>query len=185
MPGHVCHWWLAYSFDNPLRRLVHDPARILQGLVLPGNTVIDIGCGFGFFTLAMAKMVGDEGRVIALDIQRQMLDRTRARARRRRLEGRIDFHLANQERLGVTNAVDFALAFWMVHETVDRAAFFSEVVTILKPEARLMIAEPRMHVSSATFRETIDIARLTGLEPCEERRVRFSRATVLRLSRGE
>ncbi len=179
MAGHVCPWWLGYSFDNPLRRVVHDPARILDGLVEPGHTVVDIGCGSGFFTLAMARIVGDEGRVIALDVQRQMLDRTRRRAERRGLARRVEFHMAGRDRLGLTQTVDFALAFWMVHEVPDRDAFLAEVDSILKPDAHLLLAEPKVHVSARSYAETIDIARGAGFDMIEERAVRFSRAAVL------
>jgi len=46
----------------------------------PGMTVCDLGCGNGFWTLPMAKSVGDSGRVLAVDIQREMLQKLRARA---------------------------------------------------------------------------------------------------------
>jgi hypothetical protein len=34
---HVCPWWLAYTFDNPLRRLLHNPEKLLAGLVEEGQ----------------------------------------------------------------------------------------------------------------------------------------------------
>jgi len=51
----VCPWWLAYTFDNPFRRLFQNPDRILGNDAKPGHTVLDIGCGLGYFTLAMAR----------------------------------------------------------------------------------------------------------------------------------
>lgn len=65
----VCPWWLAYTFDHALRRLIHRPEVILAGLVRPGQTVLDLGCGMGFFSLAMARLVGEQGRVICVDLQ--------------------------------------------------------------------------------------------------------------------
>jgi predicted RNA methylase len=64
---HVCPWWLAYTFDNPLRGLLHQPAQILDGLVGQGDTVIDMGCGIGFFSLGLARIVGAAGHVLAID----------------------------------------------------------------------------------------------------------------------
>jgi tRNA/tmRNA/rRNA uracil-C5-methylase (TrmA/RlmC/RlmD family) len=55
MAEHVCLWWLAYLFDNPLRRLVHNPRSLWEGLVNDGDSAIDLGCGLGFFTLALAR----------------------------------------------------------------------------------------------------------------------------------
>jgi 2-polyprenyl-3-methyl-5-hydroxy-6-metoxy-1,4-benzoquinol methylase len=66
---HVCPWWFAYTFDNPLRRLIHPPVRIFEGLVQEGQTAVDIGCGMGYFTLGLARMVGQNGQVIAVDLQ--------------------------------------------------------------------------------------------------------------------
>jgi hypothetical protein len=45
-----CPWWLCFTFDNPVRRLLHNPEQILGGLIQPGQTVADIGCGMGYFS---------------------------------------------------------------------------------------------------------------------------------------
>ena len=82
MDDHVCPWWLCFTFDNPLRRLIHNPDRLLRSWIAPGQTAIDIGCGMGYFTLPMARLVGNSGRVIAVDLQAQMLDRLQRRAER-------------------------------------------------------------------------------------------------------
>ena len=56
---HVCPWWGGYFIDNPLRRLLHNPEKIIGPYVRPGMTVMDVGCGMGFCSIAMAKIVGD------------------------------------------------------------------------------------------------------------------------------
>ena len=78
----VCPWWMAYTFDNPLRRLFHNPAKIFDGLVEEAMTVIDVGCGMGYFSIGMAKLVGACGKVIAVDLQQKMLEIMLRRARR-------------------------------------------------------------------------------------------------------
>src|SRR5512146_115103 len=107
---HTCPWWFAYTFDNRLRRLLHDPAEILGGLAHAGDTVVDVGCGLGYFTIALADLVGPHGRVIAVDLQSEMLKRARRRAARRGLLERIDFHQCTPERIGLSMRVDFVLA---------------------------------------------------------------------------
>jgi ubiquinone/menaquinone biosynthesis C-methylase UbiE len=129
--GHTCPWWFAYTFDNALRGLIHRPSEILGGLIRRGDTVVDVGSGLGFFTIALAEIVGPEGKVISVDLQYAMLKRSRRRAERRGLADRIDFHQASHTSLGLTKPVDFVLAFWMVHEVRDRAGFLSEVRSIL------------------------------------------------------
>ena len=86
---HVCPWWLAYTFDNPLRRLIHNPRKIFSDYVQEGMTVVDIGCGMGYFSLGLAELVGDEGQVISVDLQQEMLDITLKRATKKGLEHRI------------------------------------------------------------------------------------------------
>ena len=78
---HVCPWWsVPFTIDPPFRRLVHDPQKIVGPYVKPGMTVMDVGCGVGWFSIPMARMVGDQGKVIAVDLQPQMLDMLRRRA---------------------------------------------------------------------------------------------------------
>ena len=66
---HVCPWWGGYFIDNWFRRWLHNPKRVLSSYVDPGMTALDFGCGMGIFSIAMARKVGDEGQVIAVDVQ--------------------------------------------------------------------------------------------------------------------
>lgn len=179
MKEHTCPWWFGYTFDNPIRGLLHDPADVLGGLVNEGDTVADVGCGGGHFSLGMARIVGEEGRVIALDVQQRMLHRARNRARRQGLDRVIEFRLCKPDGLGLDEPLDFVLAFWMAHEVADQRSFFSEIRSSLKPSGRLFIVEPKVHVTAARFQETIETARESGFEIVSVPRIRFSRATAL------
>ena len=65
-------------FDDSSRREWQDPEIILAAAGLqPGMIFIDIGCGQGFFTIPAAKIVGDHGRVYALDINHANTERLR------------------------------------------------------------------------------------------------------------
>jgi len=165
-------------FDNPLRRVVHKPERILSGLVRPGFTALDLGCGFGHFTIPMARMVGEEGHVIAVDLQAQMLERARRRAVRAGIQSRIRFHQSGREQIGVSEAVDFALAFWMVHEVHDKESFLRELVALLKPHSRFLMVEPRVHVGSASFNLTVETAHRVGMQTLSEVKIAWSRAVL-------
>lgn len=183
MPAdHVCPWWLAYTFDNPLRRLVHDPGKMFGPYIGPGGVAADIGCGLGFFSLGLARLVGPAGRVYSLDLQERMLAGLRRRARRAGLEGRITARQVRDDDLDsrdLQGRLDLALAFWMVHEVPDQAGFFGQARGLLKPEGRLFVAEPRMHVKAEDFEQTLRLAAGAGLEPVARPRVAFSRAAVL------
>ncbi len=177
---HVCPWWLAYTFDNPLRRYLHDPWTILAPYLRPGMTAVDIGCGMGFFSRGMAKIVGDAGRVISIDLQQEMLDITRKRSEKDGVAHRIRFRRAEEDTLNISEQADFALAFWMVHEVNDTRRFFDQVYAILKPAGAFLIAEPRMHVNRSRFEEILAYAHDAGFKIIDTPRIRISRAAVLK-----
>ena len=99
--AHVCPWWLAYGFDNRVRRLVQRPRALLDLYLSPGMTALDVGCGMGVFSIAMAQLVGPEGRVIAVDLQAPMLETLARRAGRAGVGGRIVTRLALPDDLRV------------------------------------------------------------------------------------
>jgi ubiquinone/menaquinone biosynthesis C-methylase UbiE len=142
-------------------------------------TVMDIGCGMGYFTLGLAELVGDTGKVIAVDLQQEMLDVMVKRAGKKGLPHRIVPHRAEPDSINNTTEVDFILAFWMIHEVPDPAQFFREVAAILKPSAKLLYAEPAFHVSEIRYREILDLAADAGLMISHSLAIRFSRAAVL------
>ncbi len=179
---HVCPWWLAYTFDNPLRRFLHDPQKLLSPYARAGMTVVDIGCGMGYFSIGLARLVGDEGAVISVDLQQEMLDITRRRAEKARVAQRILQIMGKQGDIGINEGVkaDFVLAFWMVHEVEDMRRFFDQVKSILKPKGVFLIVEPRVHVSGRRFKGMLDIARDAGFHTDNAPPVSWSRAVLLR-----
>ena len=181
-PSRICPWWLASALDNPIRRLVHNPEKILGGYIESGQTVLDVGCGSGTFTIAMAKMVGETGKVIAVDVQDEMLQIVKKKAAKERLESRIITHKSKPDRIGISDKVDFALAFYMVHEVPDVEAFLKEIATMLKPNGRLLIVEPKLHVSASLFEKTLEAARLAGFKPISEPKIRFSRSKLFQFA---
>ena len=171
---HVCPWWLAYTFDNPLRGFFHQPSKMLKPYVREGMTVMDVGCGMGFFSIGMAKMVGDQGRVYSVDIQSKMLEITKKRAKRAGVENRILPHRCGLDKIGIRAKLDFILTFWMVHEVRDQKAFLSELSGNLASGGRILVAEPKIHVTREKFQKTIETAHAAGLQLSEQPFIRFS-----------
>ena len=176
---HVCPWWGGYFIDNPIRRLFHNPVKIVGLYVKPGMTVMDVGCGMGFCSIAMAKIVGDSGLVIAVDLQQKMLDVLRQRATAAGVVNRIRLHKCEQNRLGVNAQADFALAFMMVHEVPDQRRLLGEIHACLKLGGKLLMAEPKIHVPGKTFDQERATAEEVGLRPVETPRIHGCRAVVL------
>ncbi len=178
--NHVVKWWHAYAFDNRLRRLFHKPEKLLAPWVEPQMTVLDVGCGMGFFSIGMAKMMNDGGRVIAVDLQDEMLGVLAKRAGRAGVGERIRTHQCAERSLGVTDTVDFALAFWVVHEAPDARELATQIRACLKPGAKLLVAEPKLHVSEPQFDEMVDAVCEAGLEEYDRPRVSLSHAVLFR-----
>jgi SAM-dependent methyltransferase len=179
MAERVCPWWLAYSFDNPLRPLLHPPEKVLGAWVRPGMTVLDVGCGIGHFSLGLARLVGPGGRVIAADLQERALAVVRRRARHAGLADRIATHRTGADAIGVPGPVDFALAFWMLHETPSAEGFCREIGGLLAPGGRLLVAEPAWHVGEPLFEEELAAAARAGLRVLERPVIRVSRSALL------
>ena len=179
MAEHVCPWWLGFLIDNPLRRLIHDPEKIIGPYVKPGMTVMDVGCGMGLFSIAMAKMVCNDGQVIAIDLQQKMLETMKRRAKKAGVVDRIQAHRCEADDLNIDIAADFALAFTVVHEIQDTKRLLSQIYTCLKPGKRLLIAEPRLHVPAKTYQKMLEIAADVGFQQSEQPQVRWCCAVVL------
>lgn len=177
---HTCPWWLCFIFDNPLRRLIQDPVLILRGLVQPGQAVLDIGCGMGYFSLPLARLVGKDGTVICVDMQAEMLEATRRKAAKAGLDSIMRFQRCSEYSLGLTTAADFALAFWMVHEVGDQHKFLGEIKESLNPAGTLLIAEPKLHVARADFNKTVSTALHAGFVIAAKPAVPMSMAVLLR-----
>ena len=180
MDEHICPPWLSFLLTNVFRRIAHDPGRILARFLKEGDVAVDVGCGPGFFTIPMARRVGEKGLVAAVDIHPGMLEKTRKRAERAGVAGRIRLHLGRKDRLGLDLKADFALAFWMAHEVADRGRLFAELLAALKPGGLLLLVEPRMHVPESLFAEIVAASESEGFELLGEETIRLSRAVVLR-----
>lgn len=164
----VCSYRHSSRFDNVFRKLFQSPKKIVGPYLKPGDTALDLGCGPGYFTIPMAEMVGGSGRVIGVDLQKEMLEKLSAKITAHRdasLAGRIIAHQCTQHALELESSlkVDFILACYMVHETIDPADFFTQMRNHLKPTGRLLIIEPPFHVTKKSFGETIKTAEDSGL----------------------
>jgi ubiquinone/menaquinone biosynthesis C-methylase UbiE len=179
--GDICPYspWTAPFFDNLFRKIFQNPEKIVGPNIRPGMTVMDIGCGPGFFTLAMARMVGPEGRVIAIDMQQEMLDTVKRKSDLLGLSDRIRFHRCNPDSLGIMEKAGFILSFYMVHEVPDRDAFFREVGGLLEPGGKYLVVEPVFHVSREAFDDTLRHAEKAGFVVEKQPEVLLSRAALL------
>jgi SAM-dependent methyltransferase len=162
---HACPWWLGPILASPLRKLFESPERLLRPYVRPGMTVVEPGCGMGFFTLPLARLVGPNGRIVCLDLQSRMIDGLRRRARRAGLLARIQASVCTADDVGLhalAGSADLAVALHMLHEVPDRARLLSQLNAALRPGGLLLLVEPKGHVSPEDFANTLAIASRAG-----------------------
>lgn len=175
----VCPVERAGSLDSRFRRWLQNPRKILSRYIKEGMTVLDLGCGPGFFSIDIARMVGKSGRVIASDLQEGMLQKIRDKIHGTELEERITLHQSPKGRIGVSENVDFVLAFYMIHEVPNQEEFFNEMRSIFKPDGRALIVEPPFHVSKNAFERTVRTALGAGFILTERLKVFLSKAVIL------
>jgi SAM-dependent methyltransferase len=139
----------------------------------------------GFFTIPMAHMVGENGCVHVLDVQKEMLDGLERRARKSGVLSRIRLRLVKPDSMDIADLngkVDLVCAFALVHEMPSAETFFSEAAAALRPDGILLLAEPTGHVSSAEFEAELNVADKHGLRLLSRPAVRRSRAAILKLA---
>ena len=174
----VCSHKHVKSFDNALRPLIHNGRKLFGAYVRPGMRVLDIGCGAGFATEALAGMVGASGHVFAIDVQQEMLDLVSLRLKRKGLSERVSLQLCQSDALGVAGSFDFINAFWVVHEVDDDGVFFRQSGAVLSDSGVMFVAEPLFHVGRQRFERMIDTAVAEGLVVRGRPRVWLSRAVI-------
>ena len=184
MSDHICPWWLAYTFDNPLRALIHDPKRIFGPYLRPGMTVADIGCGMGYFSIGLAKILEGSSRIIAVDMQQEMLEVARKRAVKKGVSEAITFLHSRDGKLDLERTVDLAITFWMLHETLELSAFIAQIHMNLSKQGLLFIAEPKFHVSKKQFDREIKLCLESGFTIRERPDIAFSHSMLLERESG-
>jgi ubiquinone/menaquinone biosynthesis C-methylase UbiE len=178
----VCPVENAGVLDHSLRRLIQNPRKILKPFIESGMTVIDLGCGPGFFSIEMAKLLNGNGTVIATDLQEGMLEKVRQKISGTALEQRVKLHLCKKESIGMTDKVDFILAFYMVHEVPDAEHLMREIKSILNQGGRILIIEPKFHVTKEKFASLMEMIRSNGFKVQRGPIVFFSRSAILTLN---
>jgi SAM-dependent methyltransferase len=126
------------------RQREEDCRLLLKALAIqPGQTVCDMGCGSGFYTLELAKLVGPRGLVYAVDVQPEMLQML---VRRMAEQGIVNIRpvlgTANDPRLP-REAMDLVLCIDVYHEFSHPEAMLARIRESLKDDGRLVLAEFR------------------------------------------
>jgi len=175
----VCPVEKAGSLDNKIRKLIQNPNKILAPYIRNNMTVLDFGCGPGFFTIEIAKMLGQSGKVIATDIQDGMLAKIRQKIKGASLEQNIEL-LKCSDRIDITERIDFIIAFYVIHEVPNQDNLFEELKSILKTNGKILIVEPKFHVSKKSFETMTKRLENINFEIIDKPKIFFSRSVLLK-----
>lgn len=157
----------AGHLDSRWRRFLYRPDRLAERYVNPGDRVLDFGCGPGFFTREFARRVGENGCVIAADLQEEMLSIVRDKLGQEDLLARVTTHRCAPDSLLFgpehDGTIDIAFAIFVVHEVPDPARLFREISALLVPGGRLFFSDPPFITSGREFENYLGLAADAGL----------------------
>jgi len=137
--------------DSPQRRVFLNSENILKRIqVKPQMKVADVGCGTGFFTIPMAKIVGDKGKVFAIDIQEKMIAILNEKIQKLKIKN-VETLVSTEENIPLPNeSVDLAFMASVLHE-LDSYATVKEICRFLKPQGVLAVLEWKKEESPSEF----------------------------------
>ncbi|MDR0286760.1 MAG: class I SAM-dependent methyltransferase [Clostridiales bacterium] len=178
---HVCPWQSGHILTASLRKLSHNPRRIVGPYLSEGMTAMDVGSGMGFFTIPMSTIVGKQGKVVAVDLQPEMLAGLKKNAEKAGIEN-IAVHQCGCDSLNIRQwekTVDFVLIFMMLHEVPDADRLIQEVHDAIAPGGKLLFSEPIGHVPKKQFQDSVSMIQHAGFTMIAAPKILFCRSAVL------
>lgn len=145
------HFRMIAFVHEALYSLFRDPYRVLNAAGLkPGQNVLEVGCGPGFFTIPAARIVGEEGSVYALDITPLAAESVQRKIEKESMAN-VKTILADAAQTGLPDqSFDLAFVFGFVHTVGDLGDIWTELHRLLKPGGILAV-EGRLRPSSELF----------------------------------
>ncbi len=131
-----------HKLEDPSRLELFDPAKVLKEFgIREGLTVLDVGTGPGFYLPYLSKLVGEKGKVYAIDIQDEMVERARKKVEEENLKN-VEVLKSEENRIPLPdNSVDFVFMAFTFHELEDPKAFVEELKRVAKPFAYLAVID--------------------------------------------
>ncbi len=173
----VCPPKNAKKLDNWFRRIIHSPKGLFGRYVKKGFVVVDFGCGPGTFVPAMSKMVGPKGKVIAVDLQKGMLEMARQKILNLMLKN-VELVKCTKSSVKIGKKADFLLLAYVVHEVPDQKILFKQLHDSANSSAKMLVFEPSWHVSRNNFEKTIKTAEKQGFRLIERPKILLSRGAL-------
>ncbi|MCU0704518.1 MAG: class I SAM-dependent methyltransferase [Fimbriiglobus sp.] len=130
--------------ERPEREKEESPAKLIEALAIKeGMTVADVGAGSGYHTFRIAPLVGEKGKVLAVDIQQEMLDLMTARAKKEKVTNVQTVKGTDKDPKLPEGKVDLIFLVDVYHEFEHPYEMTEKMVAALKPGGRLVFVEFR------------------------------------------
>ncbi len=178
----TCPWWVGYILNRNARKLIHPPLQILSPYLKKNMVALDVGCGMGYFTIPAAELVGSNGNVIAVDLQKKMLTGMLKNAQKANVSEWIIPHSCEQETLCLNEyagTIDFVMVLKVMHEVHDQKRFTKEIFETLRHEGSLLFVEPKGHVSKSAFLKSLALFEQCGFRLKSTPKITFCRSALL------
>ena len=106
-----------------------------------GEIVLDLGSGAGFDAFLAAQRVGESGKVIGVDMTREMIEKARMNSEKLKISN-VEFRLGEIEKIPVADSsVDVVISNCVINLSPDKSAVFKEIQRTLKPGGRIIISD--------------------------------------------
>lgn len=166
---------MSILLDNPIRAIVQNRGKILREAgVREGMTLVDFGCGPGFFTVKGAEVVGDEGMVFAFDVQEEMIARVKRKMERVGVRNVVAEVVQTGSLPVGDGSVDLVFLYGVYPEIDDQEGALSEFRRILKPGGTLVLHELKFEVGKKEKEERIHEVEAKGFDLLEEKDTFFT-----------
>jgi precorrin-6B methylase 2 len=143
--AHVMGYQAAGWLERPEREKEEEPAKLLKALQLkPGMVVADVGAGSGYHAFRMAPVVGPTGKVLAVDVQPEMIELLTAKAKKEKVPNVEPVKGTPTDPKLPAGGVDLALMVDVYHEFSHPYEMAEKLVAALKPGGRLVFVEFRL-----------------------------------------
>ena len=177
--------WLGLILLSPLRKIMVQRDRFLRKAgIRIGNTILELGCGPGFFTEYIAKIVTLSGTVYAQDVQSEFIETLEKRMKRFEVRENIKPLLCSSTKVPLPNSSVNVVYAANVFEEIEKEGLLEktakEIDRLLVSDGLVTVIEHRFGVSKARYQRIIDSLKNEGFAPVRRKITPFMHFTLLR-----